>query len=350
MQISRYSNKEPIVFLWFMVPYVFFMNWLIFGQCIFSSLKIFLILFGISTMYFAFIYFLFGIVAVLIKKRFPGDSEFFKRVTAMLPVFYLMNLLMIQGVYLFYENISLAGCIPIRNNEWWVTGFACLCSTVITFINEAMAGWEKWKASVTETSRLQNTYQKSRLLVLKRQINPHFLFNCFNSLSSLISEDGNEAEKFLDEMTKVYRYLLKGDNEQLVPLSEELKFIQSYQFLNQTRFGSALQISIDVDENDKEKKLPPLSLQVIMENITYSNAFSKANPLLARINSTGNDKLIIENNRQPKQTKDFADYEEGLDNLVNKYQLLNQQKVEIIETATERKIILPLISSQEVSV
>ncbi len=72
------------------------------------------------------------------------------------------------------------------------------------------------KLSVTETSRLKNVYHKSRLLSLKRQINPHFLFNCFNTLSSLIQEDEKEAENFLNELTKVYRYLLKSDEEQLV--------------------------------------------------------------------------------------------------------------------------------------
>jgi len=82
MQITRYSSKEPIVFVWFMGPYVFFINWLIFSHCIFSSLTGFLTTFGASTLYFAFIYFLFGIVAVLIKKRFPGDGEFFIRAVA----------------------------------------------------------------------------------------------------------------------------------------------------------------------------------------------------------------------------------------------------------------------------
>jgi hypothetical protein len=323
------------------------MNWLLFGNCNFSSLTVFFSSFGLSILYFGLIYFFFGIVAVLIKKRFPGDSEFFYRIGIMLPVFYLMNLLMIQGLYLFYETNSLLPCPPLRSTEWWLSGFACLCSTVITFINEAMAGWEKWKASVTETSRLQNTYQKSRLLVLKRQINPHFLFNCFNTLSSLINEDSHEAEKFLDEMTRVYRYLLKGENEQLVTLSEELHFIQSYLYLNQTRFGNALQVKIDVAKVDMTKRLPPLSLQVILENIIYRNAFSKTDPLFTAIYCNNHTELIIENSLQPKQTKGTVDYEEGLDNLVNKYQLLNQLRVEIIETKTDRKIILPLINSQE---
>lgn len=350
MQITRYSNREPIVFLWFMVPYVFCMNWILFGHCIFSSLKTFFTSFASSLVYFAFIYFLFGIVAVLIKKRFPGDGEFFIRITAMLPVFYLMNLLMIQGIYIFYENIPLVSCSTIRYNEWWLTGFGCLCSTIITFINEAMVGWEKWKDSVTETSRLENAYHKCRLMVLKRQINPHFLFNCFNTLSSLINEDSNEADKFLDEMSKVYRYLLKGDNEHLVPLADELHFIQSYLYLNQTRFGSALQISVEVQDCDLEKKLPTLSLQVIMENMVYRNAFSKTSPLFAKIFSTGNNTLVIENNLQLKQATGTADPEEGLDNLLKKYQFLNQPGIGISETATERRIVLPLICTEEVTV
>jgi hypothetical protein len=345
MQINRYSNREPLVFLWVMAPYVFFMNWLLFGSCIFRSLPVFFSSFGLSVAYFGLIYFIFGIVAVLIKNRFPGDGEFFQRIGLMLPVFYLMNIVMIQGVYLFYENTSLITCAPQRSTVWWLSGFACLCSTVITFINEAMAGWEKWKASVTETSRLKNTYQKSRLLVLKRQINPHFLFNCFNTLSSLIHEDPEEAEKFLDELTRVYRYLLKGDNEQLVTLAEELQFIKSYLYLNQTRFGNALQVTISVAPEDMEQQLPPLSLQVILENIIYQNAFSKAEPLLATIYSDNKNGLVVENNLQPKQTRNPVDYEEGIDNLVNKYQLLNQLRVEILETKTDRKIILPLLKS-----
>ncbi|MEJ0104808.1 MAG: histidine kinase [Bacteroidota bacterium] len=276
--------------------------------------------------------------------------NFFRRITAMLPVFYLMNLLMIQGIYIFYENIPLVSCSTIRSNEWWITGFACLCSTIITFINEAMVGWEKWKASVTETSRLENAYHKTRLMVLKRQINPHFLFNCFNTLSSLINEDSNEADKFLDEMSKVYRYLLKGDNEHLVPLADELRFIQSYLYLNQTRFGSALQISVEVEDGDLEKKLPTLSLQVIMENMVYRNAFSKTSPLFAKIFSAGNNTLVIENNLQLKQATGTADYEEGLDNLLKKYQFLNQPGIGISETATRRRIVLPLICTEEVTV
>lgn len=346
MRLKRYSDKEPVLFLWFMVPYAFFFDWIFFGNCYFSSFGIFLAISGISVLFFGFIYFLFGTIAMLIKKRFPGDSDLFRRILTMLPIFYLMTVLMVQGIYFLYENLSFTSC-PIRRwTEWWATGYGCLCSTIITFVNEAVAGWEKWKTSITETSRAQSNYQKSRLLVLKRQINPHFLFNCFNTLSSLINEDEEEAEKFLDEMTKVYRYLLKGDNEQLVTLGEELQFIHSYFYLNKIRFGNALQLELTIADACRDQKLPPLSLQIIVESIIYRNAFSKTQPLFINI-SAKDGELVIENNLQPKQVKDIVNYEEELDNLFNKYQLLNPTRVVIAETETTAKIILPLLKSEE---
>ena len=350
MQIRRYSGKEPVIFLWFMVPYTLIMNTLIFGASILSSLIAFVETSVISIAYFAFIYAVFGTVALMIRKRFPQDGDLFRRIGLMLPIFYLMNILTVQCIYILYESINWIPCRPLRSMEWWTTGFGCLASTMLTFINEAAAGWDKWKTSVTETGRLQSAYHKSRLLSLKRQINPHFLFNCFNTLSSLISEDGEEAEQFLDEMTKVYRYLLKGDEEPLVSLDEELKFIDAYLYLSITRFGSALDAVIEVDEVSRYKMIAPLSLQVILENIIYRNAFSKANPMHIHIYTNGNNTLVIHNTLQPKVSSDAINYEEALDDLVNKYKLLSKKEVEIYETAAQRDILIPLIEKEEVLV
>src|SRR4051794_11614146 len=350
MQTKRYSGKEPLIFVWFMVPYTIVMNALVFGACIFSSLKVFAETFFISAVYFALIYGVFGTVALMVRKRFPLDSDLFRRIAVMLPLFYLMNILTVQCIYILYENINWVSCRPLRTMEWWTTGFGCIASTMLTFINEAAAGWDKWKTSITETSRLQNAYQKSRLLSLKRQINPHFLFNCFNTLSSLISEDGEQAEQFLDEMTKVYRYLLKGDEEPLVSLDEELKFIDAYMYLSITRFGSALDVTIKIEEDSRQKMIAPLSLQIILENIIYRNAFSKATPMHIHIYNNTNNTLVIHNTLRPKNSSDAINYEEALDDLVNKYKLLSQHEVEIYETTAQRDILIPLIEKEEVMV
>lgn len=336
--------------MWFMVPYITIINLLVFGNCFFSSLKSFLLSFIVALFYFATIYAVFGFVALIIKKRFPADGHLFKRVGIMLPVFYAMNLLSVQGLYFIYEKTTISGCIPQREMIWWVVGFACLSSTIITLVNEAAVGWEKWKSSITETGRLQGAYHKSRLLGLKRQINPHFLFNCFNTLSCLINEDEEKAEDFLNEMTKVYRYLLKSDEEQIVTLEEELKFIQAYLYLNKIRFGTALSVNIQIAEAEKQKGLPPLSLQVVLENIIYRNAFSKSDPIVIDITTNNKNGLVIRNTIQHKlPSKEIADYEEALDHLVNKYRLLNMPDVEVEETGKYRTITLPLKEKEEVA-
>lgn len=333
-----------------MIPYTVILNLLMLGACSVSTTTLFFRCFGFSLLYFCIIYMVFGFVALIIRRNFPADHELFRRIAVMLPVFYILNLLSTQTAYLLYEKNGWVGCSPLRSMQWWVFSFSCIASTILTLLNEASAGWEQWKASVTETSRLQNAYQKSRLLILKRQINPHFLFNCFNTLSSLIQEDAEEAERFLDELTKVYRYLLQGDEQKLVKLEDELRFMISYLYLGKTRFGSALQVDIQVRENMVQLKMAPLTLQVVLENIIYSNAFSKDEPLFIRISDDDRRRLIIGNNEQPKKLSEASDQEEALDDLVKKYRLLCKPGVEILETEGYREVIVPLIEKEEVFV
>ncbi|MBS1603520.1 MAG: histidine kinase [Bacteroidetes bacterium] len=346
MQIRRYSRIEPMIFIWFMLPYTVLINLLLFGYCTLSSSGVFFLRLGISLLYFAAIYSIFGMAAMLVKRRFPGDNELFRRTGILLPLFCVMNLLTIQAVYLLYEALPLSGCPVQRGMEWWVTGYACLASAILTFVNEAGLGWEKWKTAMMETDRLQSAYQKSRLMSLRRQLHPHFLFNCFNSLSSLIQENEKEAEKFLDELTRVYRYLLKGAEEQLVDLSEELKFIDAYLYLVKTRFGPALDVVICIEKKDEAKKIAPMSLLVVLENIIYRNAFSKAEPLGIDIRTLADGSLMVTNTVQPKPvTGDGPDQEEGLDDLVGKYRLLGGPGIVIHETPACRSVCIPLIEN-----
>ena len=127
-----------------------------------------------------------------------------------------------------------------------------------------------------------------------------------------------KVNEFLDEMSKVYRYMLQNDEEQLVQLSTELKFLDSYIHLLQARHNQGLKVNIDVNEKDKDKWLPPLSLQVILENIMTKNACCKENPLYIQIQSDGNNKIIFRNNALPKLARELLDDQSGIDNLVDK--------------------------------
>ncbi|MBX3252767.1 MAG: histidine kinase [Chitinophagaceae bacterium] len=348
MALKRYSDRELRLFLWVVLPYTILMNLIVFKNCMYASLHNMLLCTGLSVVYLFIAYFLFGLTGSFIQRKFPSNQDLFKRIGIMLPVFYGMNVLLVVGLYFYYDMLHLFKCPAQTDNFWWALAFGCFASTVITFLNEAAVNWSKWKEAVTETEQLKTVYQKSKLYGLKGQINPHFLFNCFNSLSSLIQDDEQNAERFLAEMAKVHRYMLRTDDEQLVSLEQELKFARSYLFLLKVRFAQAISISIKVDPAILEKQLPPLSLQVILENIIYTNAAIKSSPLSLFIYNEKN-KLIIQNSLQNKILSNEAYLEEGLDNLIAKYRLLGGMEINVQESAFERTIILPLFDNIEVA-
>lgn len=347
MPLTQYMKRELQAFAWIMLPYIVVLNALMFGTCIFNSLQDFTLGFLYSGIYLVLAYFVFRTVAMFIRMRIPAAGDLFKRIAFMLPVFYFMNLLMLSGIFAIYEQIRLLGC-PVRQEMlWWAIVYGCIVSTTLTFINEGVANWGEWKASLAETEKLKNAYRRSKLLGLKGQINPHFLFNCFNTLSGLIQEDESKAEKFLDEMTKVHRYLLRSDDDLLVPVADEIKFARSYLYLSMERFGNAIDAFINLDSEAMQKYIPPLSMQVILENIIYTNALDKKSPLYIHIYPSGENELCIENSLQEKIVRQNLNVDEGLDNLVNKYKMLNAPPVSILDDSRKRKLLLPLFDQQE---
>jgi len=324
------------------------MNLIVFKSCLYESWNNIIRATVLSAIYFFIVYFIYGLAASLIQSRLSAAHDLFKRIGVILPVFYVLNIFQIAGFYFYYGNFNLINCRPGYENFWWAYSFGCFASTVVTLLNEAAVNWTKWKSTITETEQLRTAFQKSKLYGLKGQVNPHFLFNCFNTLSSLIHEDEKNAERFLAEMTRVHRYMLRTDDEQLVPLRNELEFAQSYLYLIKVRFGKAINISINVDQLIIQKELPPLSLQVILENIIYTNVATKSAPLSLQIFIRGNN-LIIKNSIREKLLQKSAYFEEGLDNLITKYQLLGKKEIIVYESAVERTICLPLFAKIEES-
>lgn len=216
----------------------------------------------------------------------------------------------------------------------------------LTFLHEGVARFERWRVSLLETEELKKTVKQGQLIGLKSQVNPHFLFNCLNSLSSLINESTEDAENFLNEMSKVYRYMLRNSEDLLVQLDKEIGFIESYYTLLKARFGDGIEMQINVQEKDRNSLLPPLSLQVVLENAFSQNIIQRSSPLKISILSNNKGAIIVQNNIQRKAITDAFDYEAGLDNLVSKYRLLNQGELVITDNVHERIIELPLITKE----
>ncbi len=268
----------------------------------------------------------------------------------MLPCFYLMNGIAITLLFYLHNNYQLLSCEARTAMLGWTILYGCLMSTLITFVNEGVSNWDAWSASLAETEKLRNLYQRSNVLGIKGQINPHFLFNCFNTLSGLIQDDEEKAEHFLNEMTKVHRYLLRSDDELLISLEHEMKFAASYLYLAKERFGEAVSISMDVDEAVLQMTLPPLSMQVILENIIYTNALNKSDPLKIFISSKGQNVLLITNSIHAKTTLQNFAVADGLDNLFRKYKMLNAPDINIKASGGTRTLELPLFDKGEVTI
>jgi two-component system LytT family sensor kinase len=214
-----------------------------------------------------------------------------------------------------------------------------------TSLWEATYTFTKWRTSVTEKERMEQLTILHEFEALKSQVNPHFLFNCFNTLSSLISEDRKQAEVFLDELSKVYRYLLRNNESGLSSVQSEVKFIESYYKLLQTRHGEAVQVKIDVDKRYTDYLLPSLSLQLLVENAVKHNVLSKNHPLVIDIFTTAGNKLIVNNNLQRRSVKAPSN-KVGLENIRSKYALLDQSGFQVLENGKSFSVVLPLIWSK----
>lgn len=165
----------------------------------------------------------------------------------------------------------------------------------------------------------------SRFETLKNQVNPHFLFNCLNALSSLVHEDADLAEQFIGKLTKVYRYVLELKEEAVVTLEEELNFIRSYFFLHQIRFGNRLQWYLQVQESELDRYIPPLTLQLLVENAIKHNIVSQAQPLMVELYTEGPEWFVVKNTYQPRQGRSDST-RIGLKNLEARYAFLNDRQ------------------------
>ena len=222
---------------------------------------------------------------------------------------------------------------------------ALLFAFTTTGLFEAVYYFTNYSNAEREKEELLRANLQSRFDSLKGQVNPHFLFNSLSTLSALIAKNPAKAEVYVEELSAVYRYLLRSNEQPLIPLKEELQFIQSYAHLLATRFGDNFSISFTIDEAYLRYLIPPLTLQLLVENAVKHNIISKEQHLNIQIFSTVSDRLHVVNNLQRKRAGVLSD-KTGLSNIIGKYRLLKYPEVEVKETATTFSVILPLIKAE----
>lgn len=212
---------------------------------------------------------------------------------------------------------------------------------VVTLIYESVFFFQAWKQNVQKTESLARENVQSQLEALKNQLDPHFLFNSLNTLASLIDEENSPAQKYLDQLSDVYRYVLVSRDKSTVTLEEEMEFLNAYIYLNKTRFRENLQVESQVDVSAYQQHIAPLSLQMLVENAIKHNIVSKENPLRIKILQE-NNYLSIANNLQEKKTFEKST-KVGLENIINRYRLLTDLRVEVHKSELNFTVRIPLL-------
>ena len=179
---------------------------------------------------------------------------------------------------------------------------------------------------------------------LKNQLDPHFLFNSLNVLTSLIEEDPSQAQKFTTSLSKVYRYVLEQKNKDLVSVDEELQFARTYVRLLKMRFEDSIVFDIIEACSNPEAKIVPLSLQLLLENAVKHNVVTSERPLHIRV-FENRSQLVVSNNLQEKQVVKKSSGV-GLMNIKQRYEILSEKKVNIIKTASDFSVELPMLTKQ----
>ena len=226
-------------------------------------------------------------------------------------------------------------------DEMILIGLILFIILVFAIVGLSIFLLHKWRFSLAELERFKKENVEFRFESLRSQINPHFLFNSLNTLSSLVYTSQEKAEQFIRELSDVYRYILENRDNELITLDEELKVANSYIFLNKIRFEKSLNVNMKVPEKSKHLLIAPLTLQLLIENAIKHNVISSKRPLQLNIDLEDN-LLIVQNNLQKKDVKEYSSAL-GLKNIKSRYGFLTDRKVDIIENGNEFIVKIPLI-------
>ncbi len=226
-----------------------------------------------------------------------------------------------------------------RNRVFYVIAF--IITVIISAIIHSMRFFEWAQSEKLISEKLRKEKAEMELSALKAHVDPHFLFNSFNTLSGLIDEDPKRAQKMLGELSGIYRHILATRDEDTNTIKSELEFAKKYLGLQQTRFEDSIELEVNVDEHSMEQKLPSLSLQLLLENAIKHNAFDENQPLKIRIFKEG-ENLVIQNNKR-KRTVLAEGNGMGLQNIRDRYQLLTKQDFIVDETPNLFTVKLPVI-------
>lgn len=221
---------------------------------------------------------------------------------------------------------------------------ALIITMVVTLFFHLIYFYKKSQENKVKEQKIIAGTASAKFESLKNQIDPHFLFNSLNVLSSLIEENPDNAQRFTTSLSKIYRYVLEQKDKELVSVAEELSFARTYMNLLKMRFENSLFYELPTTVSNPDAKVVPLSLQLLLENTVKHNVVSEQRPLHIRIIDKG-DYLVIQNDFQKKEV--LQDRQGvGLQNIINRYSIITNRKVLIEQNEKEFSVSIPILTKQ----
>ncbi len=277
-----------------------------------------------------------------VEKRFSWQREPLKRLSVQFGLGVICGIIIIKYSVFYFDKLlcPLPAEISERLNLTSVI-VGSLFTIILIGIYIGLELFKNWKESLVEAEKYKKESIEAQLQNLKSQVNPHFLFNNLSVLSSLVYKNQDKAVDFINQFSKVYRYILENQTKELIELENELKFIESYCYLLKIRFEDGFNYQISVDKKLFGRLVPPMVLQLLIENTIKHNQTSIDKPLTVEV--IANEHIIsVKNNLQLRTVKEESS-KTGLTNIISRYKFFTKKEVEIIQNSEFFEVKIPLL-------
>jgi sensor histidine kinase YesM len=337
MTFAQYLKKRVVILPW-IIAGGGAMTFFVCKTCT-TSFTYFAIYFSLTVSCWALMWFGNEYLHGYLDEKINWTKYPLKRLIVGIVVLTLYTVITIYLVLVFVKEVFGLNIGAISNTIYMSMTITVAISLVLTSRTFLI----NWRQTAIDAEKFKKESASAKFESLRSQVNPHFLFNSLNALTNLVYEDQDKAAKFIKQMSDVYRYLLETKDKEIVPLEEEKKFLTSYLFLQQIRFGDKLKLTISID--NEKGMIPPLVLQMLVENAIKHNIIAEDKPLHISIYMQP-EYIVVENNLQKKNILVEDSTGIGLDNICKRYEFLTDRKVEVIdgEKFTVRLPLIPCVS------
>lgn len=266
---------------------------------------------------------------LLISWRSQFKSRFLLGVIAQFGLIFLVPWFVLQWKEVELDLILKLGIVAF---------FLVLLTAVVDF---TIYSFNYYSSGQIKSIQLQREQLELQYEALRTQLSPHYLFNSLNTISSLISDNPKPAEQFARRLVQTYQYIIQSRDKKLVPIKEEVDFVKAYMYLLKVRFDESIVTSINIDESIMTHRIPPLTLQILIENAVKHNFFSAEEPLVVSIDTDQNGNLIVKNDNR-KKDEQVDSFKIGLENIRRRYGFFTEEPIRVSDKQVFQ-VTLPLI-------